>query len=56
MIIEMHSSNCSFEIIKGGAKRIMFPCVGFASSPLSLNFRQISQVILSSLLSLITIA
>jgi len=39
-IISTQSINCSLFIIKGGAKRILSPCVGFASNPFSFNSRQ----------------
>lgn len=34
-IISTHSSICGFVMVKGGARRMMSPCVGFAKSPLS---------------------
>ena len=36
---------CSSLIVKGGANRIIFPCVGFASNPLSFMARQTSQAL-----------
>ena len=41
-IISIHSFNCSSVITNGGAKRIIFVCVGLASKPFSANFKQIS--------------
>ena len=43
LIISIHSCNCSSLIIRGGAKRIMSLCVGFANSPWSLRARQTFQ-------------
>src|SRR5690606_24397109 len=56
VIIFTHSNNCSSVITKGGAKRIILPCVGLASNPLSLNFKQIFQAVWLSSVSLIKIA
>jgi hypothetical protein len=41
---------------KGGAKRMIFPCVGFAKRPFSLNAIQIFHAVSLSSESLITIA
>ncbi len=51
-----HSFNCASFITKGGAKRMIFPCVGFAKRPFSASFTQIFQAVLLSGLSLITMA
>ena len=42
-IMLIHSLSCSSLITRGGAKRILSPCVGFASSPLSRRRKHISQ-------------
>ena len=55
-MIDTQSNNCSLVITNGGANLIMFPCVGFASKPLSRNARQIFQAVSLSSSSLITIA
>ena len=55
-IIPIHSFNSVSEITRGGAKRIIFPWVGFASKPLSFNFKHIFHAVLLSSLSLIKIA
>lgn len=41
-IILVHSLSCASVIIKGGARRIMSPWVGFANKPLSRNRMQTS--------------
>ena len=41
---------------KGGAKRIILPCVGFANNPLSISFKQIFQAVSLSSESFITMA
>ena len=56
LIIETQSNNCSLVITKGGAKRIMFPCVGLANKPLSRKAIQIFQAVSLSSVSLIKIA
>ena len=38
-----HSSTSDSVMVRGGAKRMMFPCVGFASSPFSFIWTQTSQ-------------
>lgn len=43
LMMSMLSSICASLITRGGAKRMMSPCVGLASKPLSLSFRQTSQ-------------
>ena len=42
LIIEAQSKICSLVITKGGAKRIISPCVGFANKPFSANFKHTS--------------
>jgi len=42
LMIFVHSSSCSSLITRGGANLMMSPCVGLASSPLSLNRRHTS--------------
>ena len=54
--MERQSLNCSSFITKGGAKRIIFPWVGLASSPLSRSFKQMFQAVSLSSESFITIA
>ena len=39
-------NNCRLVMTRGGANLILFPCVGFAKSPLSLILRQIFHGIL----------
>src|SRR5690554_424819 len=56
VIIRTQSSNCSSFITKGGAKRMMLPCVGFASKPLSRKRKQIFHAVSLSSLSLIKMA
>jgi hypothetical protein len=56
VIIEIQSINCTSVITKGGAKRMILPCVGFANNPLSLSFIQISQAVELSSVSFIKIA
>ena len=55
-MMSTHSNNSSFVITKGGANRIIFPCVGLAKSPLSLSAIHISQAVELSSESLMTIA
>jgi len=55
-MIEIQSNNSSSFITNGGAKRMMFPCVGLANRPLSLNLKHISQAVVLSSVSLIKIA
>ena len=40
-----HSISCSSVITKGGAKRMISPCVGFASRPLSRSNKHSSQAV-----------
>ena len=54
--ISTHSNNWFLSMTNGGASLIILPCVGFAKSPLSLSFKQISHAVLLSGKSLITIA
>lgn len=42
-IMSRHSSTSDSVMVRGGAKRMMFPCVGFASSPFSFIWTQTSQ-------------
>ena len=56
MIIETQSLNCASVITNGGAKRMMFPCVGFANKPFSAKRTQIFQAVSLSSVSLITTA
>eukprot|EP01085_Mycamoeba_gemmipara_P004313 Mycagemm_TRINITY_DN10216_c0_g1::TRINITY_DN10216_c0_g1_i1::g.4313::m.4313 type:complete len:185 gc:universal TRINITY_DN10216_c0_g1_i1:1392-838(-) len=42
-MMSMHWSSSSFEITRGGAKRMMWSCVGFASRPASFSITHRSQ-------------
>src|SRR5690606_32390284 len=55
-MISTHSNNCVSFITNGGAKRMMLPCVGFASNPLSRSFKQMFQAVSLSGESLMTMA
>ena len=35
LMMSAHSSSCSSVSVRGGARRMMLPCVGLASSPFS---------------------
>jgi len=43
--IDTHSSSCGSVNVRGGAKRIMLPCVGLASKPFSLRAMHTSQAV-----------
>jgi hypothetical protein len=44
-IIAQHANNCASVMTKGGAKRMILPCVGLASKPFSASCIQISQAV-----------
>ncbi len=43
LMMSAHSSSCSSVSVRGGARRMMLPCVGLASSPFSFRRMQMSQ-------------
>jgi hypothetical protein len=45
-IRSMASSSCSSLMVSGGVKRMISPCVGFASTPFSFIDRHTSQAVL----------
>ena len=47
-MISKHSSSCGWLMTRGGAKRMMSPCVGLASRPLSLSLRHTSHALCSA--------
>lgn len=47
-MIELASSTCSSEMLRGGASLMMSPCVGFARRPLSLSARHTSHAVTPS--------
>ena len=47
LMMSVASNNCSSEMMRGGAKRMMWSCVGFASNPLSLSFRHTLHALMS---------
>src|SRR5690606_16284501 len=55
-IMDKASRNCSSSMIKGGEKRMIFPCVGLASSPWSIIRRHRSHAALDSESTLSSIA